>query len=131
MVYCSYFHSIMSYGIIFWGNSGHSNLIFRLQKEAIRIMMGLRYRQSCRKHFKELNILTLKLQYIFSLSLFVINNRHRFEANSEMHHVNTRTTYDLHYPLSQLSVFQKGVYYAGIKVFNGLPASMKELSTNT
>jgi hypothetical protein len=57
MVYCSYFHSIMSYGIIFWRNSGHRNLIFRLRKKAVRIMMGLRGRESCRKHFKELNIL--------------------------------------------------------------------------
>jgi hypothetical protein len=131
MVYCSYFHSIMSYGIICWGNSGHSNLIFRLQKKAVRIMMGLRCRESCRKHFKELNILTLNLQYIFSLSLFVINNRLRLEVNSEMHNVNTRTRHDLHYPRSQLSVFQKGVYYTGIKMFNGLPASLKDLSTNT
>jgi hypothetical protein len=42
MVYCSYFHSIMNYGLIFWGNSCHSNIIFRLQKKAIRIIMGIR-----------------------------------------------------------------------------------------
>jgi hypothetical protein len=30
MVYCAYFHSIMTYGIIFWGNSCQSDLIFRL-----------------------------------------------------------------------------------------------------
>jgi hypothetical protein len=92
-------------------------------------MIGVRGRESCRKYFKELNILTLKLQYIFSL--LVINNRHHSGANSEIHNVNTRTRHDLHYPLSQLSVFQKGVYYTGIKVFNGLPVSMKELSTST
>jgi hypothetical protein len=55
MVYFSYFHLIMSYGIIFWENSGHSNLIFRLQKKAMRIVMGLRGREPCRKYFKELN----------------------------------------------------------------------------
>jgi len=32
MIYYSYFHSIMTYGIIFWGNSHYSNTIFRLQK---------------------------------------------------------------------------------------------------
>jgi len=32
MVYYSYFHSIMTYGLIFWGNSHYSNIIFRLQK---------------------------------------------------------------------------------------------------
>jgi hypothetical protein len=28
MIYYSYFHSIMNYGLIFWGNSSYSNSIF-------------------------------------------------------------------------------------------------------
>jgi hypothetical protein len=42
MVYCSYFHPIMSYGLVFWGNSYHSNTVFKLQKKIIRILMGIR-----------------------------------------------------------------------------------------
>jgi hypothetical protein len=33
MTYHAYAHSIMSYGIIFWGNSTHSNQILKLKKE--------------------------------------------------------------------------------------------------
>jgi hypothetical protein len=33
MIYYTFFHSAMSYGIIFWGNSSHSSIIFRLQKK--------------------------------------------------------------------------------------------------
>jgi len=33
IIYCSYFHSIMTYRIIFCGNSHYSNTIFRLQKK--------------------------------------------------------------------------------------------------
>ena len=40
MFYYAFFHSVMSYGIIFWGNSWHSSIIFRLQKKIIRIMEG-------------------------------------------------------------------------------------------
>ena len=32
MVYYSYFHSVMTYGLIFWRNSHYSNIIFRLKK---------------------------------------------------------------------------------------------------
>ena len=65
----SYFHSIMTYGIIFWGNSRHSNVIFRLHKRVIRIITGIRNRDSCREHFRTLKILPLQSQYILSLLL--------------------------------------------------------------
>jgi hypothetical protein len=37
MVYYAYFHSAMSYGIIFWGSSTDSTKIFKMQKRTIRI----------------------------------------------------------------------------------------------
>jgi len=44
VIYYSYFHFIMTYGLILWGNSPDSVKIFRLQKKIIRIMMGCRSR---------------------------------------------------------------------------------------
>jgi len=38
MVNFVYVHSILSFGIIFWGNQPHSEKIFKLQKRAIRII---------------------------------------------------------------------------------------------
>jgi len=43
MIYHSFFHSIMSYGIMFWGNSPHCSLIFKMQKRIISVLMGIRY----------------------------------------------------------------------------------------
>jgi len=65
MVYHSLFHSITSYGILFWGNSPHSPIIFKMQKRVLRILVGVGYRDSCRELFKEQKILTLTSQYIF------------------------------------------------------------------
>ena len=47
LTYYSHFHSILSYEIIFWGNTPHSNVIFKMQKKAVRIMIGIRNRDSC------------------------------------------------------------------------------------
>jgi len=38
MVYFSYVHPIMSYGIIFWGNEPYSDKIFKIQKRVVRII---------------------------------------------------------------------------------------------
>jgi hypothetical protein len=79
--YHSLFHSVMSYGIMFWGNSSHSSVIFKMHKRVIRIIMGYGYRESCRELFKELKISTLSSHYIFSLLLLVVNNRDYFVTN--------------------------------------------------
>ena len=42
MIYYSYFHSVMTYGLLFCGHSTDSIKIFRLQKKIIRIMMNCR-----------------------------------------------------------------------------------------
>ena len=127
MVYYSRFHSIMTYRLIFWGNSHYSNIIFRLQKRIIRIIVGIRGRDSCREHFKKLKILPLQSQYILSLLLFVVDNGDYFKVNSEIHNINTRTKSNFHRPISNLSAYQKGTYYSGIRVFSSLPAfSSKE-----
>ena len=40
LVHYAYFHSVMEYGVMLWGNSTDSKRIFLLQKRIIRIMMG-------------------------------------------------------------------------------------------
>jgi hypothetical protein len=72
VVYYSYFHSHLTYGIIFWGNSPFSMHNFRIQKRIIRVMGGLRPRDSCLDTFKEWGILPLQSQYVFSLLIFVL-----------------------------------------------------------
>ena len=97
-VYFSYFHSIMSYGIIFWGSSNPSNSIFKIQKRAIRIITSKSNRDSCRQVFNQYQILTLPAQYIFSLAMFVVKHIDNFPLNSEIHDLNTRNRYNLHLP---------------------------------
>ena len=53
MIYYSCVHSIITYGLIFWGNSPHSTHIFKTQKRIIRIMTKSRRRDSCRQLFKK------------------------------------------------------------------------------
>jgi hypothetical protein len=131
MIYYSCSHSIMTYRLIFCGNSYYSNSIFRLQKGTIRLIVGIRDRDSRREHFRKLRILPLKPQYILSLPLFVIDNINHFKINCEIRNINTRTKCNLHQPLPHLSTYQKETYCFGIEVFNNLPTQIKDLSHDT
>ena len=73
--------------------------------------MNARNRDSCRQLLKNIKILPLKLQYIFSLLLFVAKNRDLYESNSEIHNSNTKFSSDLHTPTANLTTFQKGPFY--------------------
>jgi len=131
VIYYSYFHPIMTYGLIFWGNSPDSVRIFRLQKKIIRIMMGCRSTDSCKKLFLNLEILPLPSQYILSLLLFMIRNKNQFQVNFEIHQINTRQHENLHQPSVNVTKYQKGVHHMGVKVFNMLPFYIKAESDNT
>jgi hypothetical protein len=89
---------------------------------------ALKRRDSCPDLFKKVYIPPLQSQYIFYLLMFVVKNKDFFKMNSDVHSFNTRSHYDLHIPAANLAVFQKGVCYAGINIYNLLPPTLKQLS---
>jgi len=130
MVYFAYIHSIISYGIIFWGNQPYSDKIFKIHKRVIRNITSSRMRDLCRELFKKLEILPLYSQYIYSISIFIIKNKHLFYTNSQIHSIHTRFKTNLHPPTTNLTKFQKGAYYSAIKIVNNLPHEIKDLAND-
>jgi len=92
--------------------------------------MGIGYRESCRGLFKDFKILPFVSQCILSLLLFVVHNRCYFDPNSVYHNFNTRQKNDLHLPHVSLTIYQRRVFYSGIKDFNALPSPIKDISGN-
>jgi hypothetical protein len=125
LIYHSLFNTIMSYGIIFWGSSCHSIQIFRMQKRAIRIIMDCGNTDFCSILVKKLKLLPRMSQYIHSLLIFVVDTELSFCINSEIHNINTRQNSNLHMPLANLDIYQKGVYCSCIKIFNSLLSTLK------
>jgi hypothetical protein len=91
-------------------------------------MTKTRSRDSRRQLFKWLEILSLQSQYLFSLLLFVVRNKVLYTTNQEIHNINTRSNINLQLPVCNLTVFQNGAYFSGIKLFNHLPPKIKSLS---
>ena len=57
---------------------------------------------------------------------FIYKNKELFVLNADVHKIPTRSQNDLYLPIANLSAFQKGVYFSGIKVFNNLPVGFKQ-----
>jgi hypothetical protein len=62
--------------------------------------------------------------------LYVVNNRHLFTRNSEIHNIGTRQNINLFAPSTSLTRVQKGAYCSGIKIYNYLPMKLKQLFNN-
>ena len=131
IIYYSHFYLIMTYGLLFWGSSTESNKIFQLQKKVIRVMMGYKSNQSSRGLFIKLGILPLPFQYILSLLMFLNENKNQFTVNSEIYHYTTRQQSNFHQSLANMTKYQKGISYLGVKVFNKLPLYIKEEFDNS
>jgi hypothetical protein len=93
--------------------------------------MGYKSNHSGRDLFVALGILPFYSQYILSLPLFLDKNKNKFQVNSEIFHYFTRQKSHLHQPSANLTKYQTGVYYLGVKVFNKLPTYIKEEFDNT
>jgi hypothetical protein len=72
----------------------------------MRIIKNSANKVSCRELLKNLHVLPLQSQYIFSLLMFVVKNKDFFETNSEVHNFNTRFNHDLYIPIANLTLFQ-------------------------
>jgi len=80
IVYHSTFNSVISYGLLFWGISPHSKKYFECKRELFEsrwVVEGWRLVEM----FKNLKILPLISQYIFSIAMFVIKHKHQFTLN--------------------------------------------------
>lgn len=125
----SYYHAMFVsravYGIIFWGASAHMSRIFRIQKKAIRNILGLSARESCRDYFRMLKLLTLPSLYIREVLIVIYRSLGAFARNSDIHSYYTRGGDNLLLPRHNLSLTERNPLYAGIKFYNYLADDIK------
>jgi hypothetical protein len=128
-IYYAYIHSILNYGIIFWGRSSNVSKLFILPKRIIRIINHTGVRESCREAFKNMEIMTYS-QYIFSLILFAVKNKYLFTSNNEIHTYKTSNYLNFHLPTVNFTKFYKGPYISRTGAFSHLPQHIKILGND-
>lgn len=112
MIYYALFHSIISYGIIFWG-SWYKD-VQRVQERLIILIHG--------KQFHKVNVLNLR-QLFTAITHYYIE-LYLLYKNRPM---NIRHRY-ISLPKRKPTVGSKGSYYNAIKIFNYLLVYLKDLN---
>ena len=126
-MYYGTIHSNLLYGIILWGNSNQASRIFLLQKQAIRVLCKVGYREHCKNLFIEHNILTFPCLYILHIALFIKENLCKLQTNSNFHYYPTRKKDDIRLQLSKSKLSRTSPYYIGSLIFNKLPFDIKKI----
>lgn len=129
MVYHAYFGSIIQYGIQFWGNSCHIKIILKLQKKAIRAMLGLVQRESCREHFKDLNIMTVISLYILNCLSYMHKHKGEFSVGTSVHNHQTRKNNEIRGEIPKNDIFLRSFVHQSIVLYNKIPIDIRNLNS--
>ena len=70
MINYSYVHSVISYGIIFWGNSHLSDSIFEIKKIIIRVITNSGRHDSCSDLYKKITNIATSLPVYLLITCF-------------------------------------------------------------
>jgi hypothetical protein len=57
-----------------------------------------------------------------------MKNRNPSTVNDDKQNISTRQSSDLYLPLSSLTLYQNGVHFTGVKIFNNLPGELEQLA---
>jgi hypothetical protein len=62
--------------------------------------------------------------------MFVVQHKDLFITSLDSHNLETRRSNNLYTPQANLSVYQEGAYYSGVKIFNKLPSNINNVNSN-
>lgn len=126
--YFALFQSVMSYGLMFWGNATKTGEVLIMQKRAIRIMSGAGRIAHCKPLFLELRILTVVNLYIYNSLVHAYKGKHKHQHRINIHGLNTRRRHDIDVPFVRLEKLRSSHLIMSIRLFNKLPLKVRNLS---
>lgn len=125
--YHGYVSSVLTYGLLLWGNSTDIERAFRLQKKCVRALDNAWSTDSCKPLFKKFGLLPLPCLYIRDACLLVKNYPNYFTFRNETTARHTRAQYRnlLYQPPCNAYAYKKNCYFMCIRLYNMLPDDIK------
>lgn len=127
-VYYANFYSIIRFGIAVWGVTYKLENVFLCQKKTIRIILGMERLDSCRGVFRRNKLLTVPAIYIYEVIKYLKTHHDQFDLYKKSHSFNTRHKTDFDYPIHRKQLYERSIFYSALKLYNGLPRNLKEIT---
>jgi len=129
--YFALIESHLRYGLCFWGACTNQLFmsVFILQKRAIRYICKVGIRDSCRELFITYKILTLPSLFILE-TVCLIYKKYRSLNIGDRHQYSSRRVNDVILPVPSNSLVKRSFIFDGRRMFNHLPADIKEVRSN-
>lgn len=131
LVYYALFQSNFAYAITVWGHSCHTKELFKIQRKAIRVMMGLGFRDDVKNAFIKLGILTVPSYYILACLLYMKNYLHKYDTVGSGHNYHTRYENNINIKFKRLETSRNCFHYYGPLFYNKLTPHLKSLPFKT
>lgn len=114
------------YGLRLWGSCAKSSFdrVFRLQKRAIRVMLKMHPRDSCRDAFGKLGLLTLPSLYVLEVALHC-KSKCALLQGGDIHNYETRNRELYRIVSHRTTAFGRLSPQIGVRIINHLPTSIK------
>jgi len=125
-VYYGYFHSIISYAVLCWGNKQNLECALKLQKRAVRVLCGLGPRDSCRERFLRLSIFTIVNVFIYKCGLYAFDHGFCGAGDVGGHSYNMRNRYKIRPSIPNSSLYEKSFTYISTKIYNHIPYDVRD-----
>ena len=137
-IYNTYILPHLTCGILAWGNTHLVNIIFILQKRALRIIDHVDLRAHSNPLFIRHKTLKVNDIYLLHLGVFMYQFfqhelpnyfQSMFIANTSVHQYYTRHASDIHIPYTRSSFSQKGIRFQGAKFLIYLDNYIKRVNS--
>ena len=131
ILYFSTVQSHLTYCLAIWGNTypGHLQPLFKIQKRAIRMILGKPLLEPSLPLFKQSSILTLFDLVKLEIVTYVYKNVTSDIFCRAQHDYLTRTREDFRLPTYNLIVFKHSLTYNAPKLWNAVPNNIKAKRT--
>lgn len=125
-------HSLLTYGVEFWGRASDWRRVFSQQKRAIRAMAGRPENTPARDLFHELKILPLPCLLIYQVSVFTHENLDMFKRRGINTNYNLRSNRHHNRLIAEshrLAKSERSAYYVGPSIYNRLPDCVRDATS--